>query len=147
MNWEEYVSNGRVLVVADRLKTRKTMIAVLKERGYDVVAVATSEDAVEHTQRRNLAYDLAFVDLNIRNGEAMRVLPQLRDLNPHIVAIAVTRHAERETIQEAFRLGAVAFVASVTELADFDAFMQKMMHEAGERRRSMKSEHHEPATT
>lgn len=124
------------LVVADRLKTRKTMIARLKELGYEVTAIATSEEAVEHTRLPRLPYEIAFVDLNIRNGEGIRCLCQLRDQNPRIVLVAITRHAEHELIQEAYRSGAVAFIHSLVDLTDLNHFLSRLSRDAQVRRTS-----------
>lgn len=130
------MSKAPILVVADRLKTRKMTIASLREAGYEVRAIPTSEEAVAYTQTPSLPYFLALVDLNIRNGEAMRVLRQLRELSPRTVAVAITRHADPTVIQSAYEAGAIAFVHSLTELTDLKIFLQKMEQEAANRRTS-----------
>ena len=131
------MSKAPILVVADRLKTRKMTIASLREAGYEVRAIPTSEEAVAHTQAPGLPYFLALVDLNIRNGEAMRVLRQLREQSPRTVTVAITRHADPAVIQAAYEAGAIAFVHSLAELTDLKVFLQKMEQEAANRRTSV----------
>ena len=137
---------GNVLIVADRLKTRKTIIACLRDAGYVVRAIATSEEAVEFTRQPNLAFDLAVVDLNIRNGEGIRVLRQLRETSARVLPVAVTRHAPQEVIQEAYRAGALAFVHSLSTLTDLQHFLETLDRIARERRDPASAPSCTPAT-
>ncbi len=134
LRWEVlHLSKGNVLIIADRLKTRKTIIACLKDAGFGVRAIATSEEAVVFTRQANLPFDLAVVDLNIRNGEGIRVLRQLRETNARVLPVAVTRHAAQEVIQEAYRAGALAFVHSLVTLTDLQHFLETLDRIARER--------------
>ncbi len=122
-----------ILVVADRLKTRKSTVMILREAGYEVRAVPTSEEAVAHTQTPDLPYFLALVDLNIHNGAAMQVLRQLSQHSPKTLSVAITRHAEEPVIQEAFQAGAKGFVHSVNGLGDLKQFLPKLEQESTDR--------------
>ncbi|MGD1995632.1 MAG: response regulator transcription factor [Anaerolineae bacterium] len=95
---------GRVLIVDDELAIRLTVREILRRDGYDAVAVADGEEALELVKLRR--FDLALIDLVMPGIDGVELMTRLREVVPHMVLIVLTARGSMETAIEALRLGA-----------------------------------------
>ncbi|MCH7909127.1 MAG: sigma-54-dependent Fis family transcriptional regulator [Candidatus Hydrogenedentes bacterium] len=100
----------RVLVVDDEQGMRELLEIVLGGDGYEVVCLATPEDAQPALQRQS--FDVVVTDLRIgSDAEAgMRFLSWLQEFAPGTPAIMMTAHGSVETAIEAMKRGAADYV-------------------------------------
>jgi two-component system KDP operon response regulator KdpE len=68
--------SGRILVVDDELQILRALKVILREAGYEPVAVATAEEALDAAATR--PPDAAIVDLVLPDGDGIEVCRQLR---------------------------------------------------------------------
>jgi len=95
---------GRILVVDDELNVRYFVEKVLKRDGHQVVAASSGAEALRRIAAEE--YDLALIDLRLKDMDGMDVLAALRRRRPRTPAIILTAHASLETAVEALRQGA-----------------------------------------
>jgi two-component system nitrogen regulation response regulator NtrX len=120
-----------VLIVDDEEPVRRTFADWLAGSGLDVrvVAVADAESAL--LAANETPVDLAVLDWNLGAGnDGLRLLEDLAEFNPDIVAILITGYADRATPLDALRKGVrdyldknqdltrTAFLAAVTRQLD-----------------------------
>lgn len=98
-----------VLIVDDETNIRKTLSYCLTSEGHTVVAVGNRSDAVEENKRRS--FDMAFVDLKLKEGDGLDLIPLLLTEAPWLKAVVITAYATIETAVEAMRRGAVDYIA------------------------------------
>jgi two-component system, OmpR family, KDP operon response regulator KdpE len=93
--------SGRVLVVDDELQILRALKVILREAGYEPVAVATAEEALDAAATR--PPDAAIVDLVLPDGDGVEVCRQLREWSemPIIVLSAVGEEDEKVRALEA----------------------------------------------
>lgn len=72
---EESRRSLRILVVDDDPRIRNSLSVCLEGAGYEVEEVGSADDALSAITSR--PYDLAFLDLRLRNGSGMDLLPTL----------------------------------------------------------------------
>ena len=89
-----------------------------------VVGVATTESQAKHWIESNPGqWDVAVVDLFLREGAGAGVVEHCRKLHPDQVVLVMTNHVKDERLlQDCKRLGAEAVYHKATELDDLVAY-------------------------
>jgi DNA-binding NarL/FixJ family response regulator len=108
----------RVLLIEDHTIFRQALALTLeRELGVRVVAQAASFD--EALDKASEGFDIAVVDLGIRDGDGAELVAVLRRANRRASILALTRRHQRERHARAFENGADAVVrksASMREI-------------------------------
>jgi len=84
-------SQRRLLIVDDEETVRESMIIVLKDAGYDVVAAATGEEALELLKKES--FKLQIIDLQLPGMTGLELCQESFKLDPVAVRLAVTGYA------------------------------------------------------
>jgi two-component system, NtrC family, response regulator AlgB len=94
----------RVLVVDDEKNIRLTLSAYLEGMGCSVTGVATAEAALAALESQT--FDLAFLDLRLKETSGLELLPKILSLSPHLPVVMITAYATIETAVAAIKRGA-----------------------------------------
>jgi DNA-binding response OmpR family regulator len=94
----------RILVVDDQPGILFFLQEVLEGEGFQVVAAESGEVALEHIA--NQKFDVAIIDLIMKEVDGIEVLTELKRRSPGTAAIVLTAHASLETAVAALRQGA-----------------------------------------
>ena len=95
-----------ILIVDDEDGVRRTMVDWVRGGGFsaNVAAVADAEAALVFANEYPI--DLAILDWNLGTGaDGLRLLEDLIDFQPNLVAILVTGYAAQATPLQALRMG------------------------------------------
>ena len=108
----------RAYIVEDSPTIRDNLIETLEELA-DVEAVGTAE--TEHEGKRWLAqndgdWDVAIVDLFLREGSGLNILESMRDRRPSQKIIVLSNHATHDVRWRCAQLGADAVFDKSTEI-------------------------------
>jgi len=98
----------RVLVIDDEKNIRTTLQVCLEGLGAEVATAATPEAAAAAVERA--PFDLAFLDLRLRDANGLDLLPRLLAVRPELQVIIVTAYATFDTAVEAVKRGAVDYL-------------------------------------
>jgi NtrC-family two-component system response regulator AlgB len=94
----------RVLVVDDEKNIRVTLSAYLEGMSCRVTGVATAEAALSAMESQT--FDLAFLDLRLKETSGLELLPKILSLSPHLPVVMITAYATIETAVAAIKRGA-----------------------------------------
>jgi len=94
----------RILIIDDEKNIRVTLSAYLEGMGCLVTGVATAEAALSALESQT--FDLAFLDLRLKETSGLELLPKILSLSPHLPVVMITAYATIETAVEAIRRGA-----------------------------------------
>ncbi len=100
-----------VLVVDDEPGLRALARTGLQQRGFDVVAVETGEQALEILRLGEPHVDVMLLDLTLPGISGERVLREVRKLTPGLPVIIASGYATVESQSSWMAAGAVSFVA------------------------------------
>jgi putative nucleotidyltransferase with HDIG domain len=98
----------RVLVVDDERSIREVLEDFMTVEGYEVVAVANGEAALEAIVAQR--FDAALIDLKMPGMDGLEVLARFGELAPHLVPVMMTGYGTVETATAAMRNGAYDYV-------------------------------------
>ena len=111
------VSPRRVLIVDDDRLVRLSMALVLRRDGYDVDAVASGREALEHLEGGR--YDLVVTDLRLEDLDGLEISAWTRKLNPDARIVVMTGSDHPPTPEGAARFGADRVVLKPFKLSVF----------------------------
>ncbi len=98
----------RILLIDDERNIARMLSTALETDGHEAVAVESSSGALRQMQKA--AFDAAFLDLRLEKEDGMKVLAQLRQVDPGLVIVIITAFASIPNAVEATRLGAADYL-------------------------------------
>lgn len=88
----------QILLVEDDPDLRETLLDVLSEQGYQVLAVASGQQAVQEASHRN--FDLVVTDIRMQGMDGLEALERTRKIQPSVSSLVVSGYAsEHETLR------------------------------------------------
>lgn len=91
-----------VLVVDDESIARQSLVDILKLEGYNAVAVANGQAAIEHI--RTHPVDLMIVDLRMPGMDGLQVIQVANQASPDTEIVMLTAHGSTDSAVQALRL-------------------------------------------
>ncbi|MBX3655460.1 MAG: response regulator [Ramlibacter sp.] len=124
----------RAYIVEDSPTIRENLIETLQELALvDPVGTAeTEQEGREWLARNDAQWDLAIVDLFLREGSGLNILEACRWRKPGQKMIVLSNHATRDVRWRCTQLGADAVFDKSTEI---DALLEYCIHERDARQR------------
>ena len=104
----------KLLLVEDDAALQFTIQTALEEKGYEVKAVSTTEEAMDRLQDE--AYTIVISDIYIDEHTGLDVLNAAKRKDPQCSVILMTGRATIETVRAASRGGAFDYIAKPFEL-------------------------------
>ncbi len=99
---------GRILIVDDEEKSRKSLGDILRLEGYQVTAKGDGQSAVEALGEQE--FDMMLLDLKMPGMDGLAVLEQAVSIAPECKIIMLTAHGSLESSIEALRQGAHDYI-------------------------------------
>ena len=93
------MTNGLLLWVDDEIEQLKGHIMFLEKKGYEIVTVSNGTDAIEMCRQRN--FDLVLLDEQMPGISGLETLRKLKEINPSIVVVMVTKSEEENIMNQA----------------------------------------------
>ena len=124
----------RILVIDDEESIRFTFQYLLADQGYEVEVAATPHEAMELMSAGE--FDLVFLDLLLGAHSGINTLKEIKQRAPFCPVIMITGAPDEETVSQAVRIGAFAYIpkpvrqeilSSITRKGL--AYRQKLMQE------------------
>jgi len=108
----------RAYLIEDNAVIRENLLATLKElASIDPVGTAETErEASSWLREHDGHWDLAIVDLFLREGNGLNVLAALSQREPHQKMVVLSNHATHEVRRRCAQLGADAVFDKSTEI-------------------------------
>ncbi|WP_323679861.1 response regulator [Exiguobacterium indicum] len=98
---------GRLLIVEDEPGIRNLLAQLFRAEGYETDVAVDGEEAIVYLQE--VAYDLLLMDVNMPGRTGIEVLRHQDRIGRRVRTILMTALGEKEAMEEAKRLGVVAF--------------------------------------
>ncbi len=93
------MNEKNILWVDDEIELLRSHIIFLSEKGYNVDTVTNGEDAVSSVKEKD--YDIIFLDEMMAGMGGLATLSQIKDINPNIPVVMITKSEEETLMDEA----------------------------------------------
>ncbi len=111
----------RILIVDDEPVIRQLLHDVLDDGASELYLAGDADEAIAEAKRAG-TIDVAVVDKNLPGRSGIKLIAELKRLQPEAEAIVVTAHGSLESAIDAMRLGVYAYVTKpfkdITEVAE-----------------------------
>jgi two-component system, response regulator RegA len=104
-----------LLIVEDDSPLRDRLVRAMRDRGFDAQGVADHPSALDAA--RQDSPEMALVDLKLPGEGGLKVIRDLKELDPATVVVVLTGYGSIATAVEAVKLGAASYL---TKPADAD---------------------------
>ena len=98
----------RILVIDDDKDLRFNLSSILKDEGYDVLAVEDGREALKTVQ--NNSPNLVLLDIRLPSMNGMEILEKLKRIDKDLLIIMLTAYVEVKDAVKAMKLGAFDYV-------------------------------------
>jgi two-component system, NtrC family, response regulator AlgB len=123
----------RILIVDDETNIRKSLRIALESMKNSVDEAASASDASRRLERA--PFDVAFVDLRLRDESGLDLLETLTKLSPRLAVVIITAYASIDSAVDAMRRGAFDYLPKPFTPAQIRAILERF-----ERVRSLQSQ-------
>jgi DNA-binding NtrC family response regulator len=113
-----------VLIVEDEPIIRETLAEFLTGEGFEVRTAPTAAEAIRTAQERD--FDVGICDIQLPDGDGVRVLRQLHRINPAMFVMIISAYATVENAVEAFTAGAFDYLVKPVRFEELVKRMQRL---------------------
>ncbi|MBA4251304.1 MAG: PglZ domain-containing protein [Chlorobiaceae bacterium] len=89
----------KILWVDDEIELLRSHVIFLTEKGYDVLTVTNSDDAIDTVTENEI--DLIFLDEMMPGTGGLETLSKIQEINPNIPVVMVTKNEAESLMEEA----------------------------------------------
>ena len=115
-----------ILVVDDEYVMRVSMVAWLKEDGYEVDAAASGREAVEMARGKD--YAIYFIDLKMPPGmDGIETMMEIMSIRPDASIIIITAYATVDTAISAMKEGAQEYLVKPCNPEEISLLVQRIL--------------------
>jgi DNA-binding NtrC family response regulator len=123
----------KLLIVDDDDDMRQDLARLFRNRGHEVTAAVSGEDALN--KAAHARFDVALLDLHLPGISGIDLLAKLKEQQPELEALMLTAHSSIETAVEAMRQGAYDYLTKPFRAADLEIHVQKAFEKVQLQRR------------
>lgn len=107
-------TDRQLLLIEDDEVFSSVVSRALSRRGFEVLVIHDIDAARQAVDR--VGIDFAIVDLNLAGHSSLKLIPKLREQNPHARILMLTGYASIATAVEAIKLGADNYLAKPADI-------------------------------
>jgi len=89
----------RILWADDEIELLKPHILFLEDKGYEIVAVISGQDAIDCVKEET--FDIIFLDENMPGLSGLETLAAIKEINPNVPVVMVTKSEEESIMNQA----------------------------------------------
>jgi len=97
---------GRILIVDDDKRMAKTLMDILKVKGYEAEAVYSATAAVEKVKKSS--FDCVLTDIKMPEMNGIELNNAIKDMNPDLPVVLMTAYSNDKLVKEGLEQGAIA---------------------------------------
>lgn len=114
-----------ILIVDDEPIVRESIRDWLKDAGYQVATAVSGEEALEMIDKQE--FSVMILDVRLPGKTGIKVLNEVKALNPHIKSIVITAYPSVELAVEAMKLGAVDYLIKPVAPDDLERLIRETL--------------------
>jgi len=113
-----------ILVVEDGKSQRELLSSFLKDEGHEVLEAENGEKALKKVKENY--FDLLLLDYRMPEMDGMKVLEEIKRINPEIDIIMMTAYGTIETAVNAMKAGAADYITKPIELQELLILIERI---------------------
>jgi len=120
-------TEGQILIIDDDPGICTTLSDILESEGYEVKDYGTAGKALDFLKKN--PFDVIFADLKLPDMDGMKLLEQIKLINPESAVIMITGNASIATAVKALNEGAYAYIVKPFDIDELKTIVKKATKE------------------
>jgi DNA-binding NtrC family response regulator len=129
------MSDAKILVVDDELIMRESLRGWLERDGYEVVAVASGEEALE--KLKEVRFDILLVDIRMEGMSGLELLKHAKESEPDADIVMITAYGSISTAIEAMKNGACDYLLKPFDPNELGILIEKIIQHQAQARQNL----------
>lgn len=129
------MSDAKILVVDDELIMRESLSGWLERDGYEVVAVASGEEALE--KLKEVRFDVLLVDIRMEGMSGLELLKHAKESEPDADVVMITAYGSISTAIEAMKNGACDYLLKPFDPNELGILIEKIIQHQAQARQNL----------
>jgi DNA-binding NtrC family response regulator len=129
------MAKDRILVVEDDDCLRQAVTSFLEGKGFETAAAPDCEEAEKYV--RSLKPDVAVLDYNLPDGNALDLMSRLRTVDPSLPFIILTGFGSIDLAVQAVKQGAEQFLTKPADLPALTVLIQRIVENQRNRQKQI----------
>jgi PAS domain S-box-containing protein len=121
------MAKSRILIIDDDVEICNTLTGILKDKGFAVNTAGSAKGAMNIMKKSR--YDAVVVDIKLPDMDGTALIKELRKINPCLVCIIITGHADFNNVYEAIKEGADGFFTKPFPVDDIVQRINESLHQ------------------
>jgi len=117
----------RILIVDDEENMCSALSDVLEEEGFFVSTAIDREEALRLIS--NIEFDLLILDIRLKGTDGIKLLSEVKEINPHIKVIIMTGYPSLDSAIEGTRLGITDYLLKPISMESLKASIQNALNQ------------------
>ncbi|CAA7625589.1 Acetoacetate metabolism regulatory protein AtoC [Candidatus Terasakiella magnetica] len=117
------MTDARLLIVDDEPHYRQLLSERLGRKGWATFTAASGQEALATAE--TVGVDVALIDIMMAGMDGLELFERLRQMDPAIVGIIVTGHANVDTAIKAMKLGAFDYLSKPYKLSELEIVVER----------------------
>jgi len=118
------MQEARILIMDDEVPERRRIESYLVQKGYEVTALGSVQEAVDAIRRDR--FDVLLTDCNIPGVDALQTSNEARKINPDMEVIIMTAFGTIETAVKAIKAGAYDYIPKPIDLDQLVVLIERI---------------------
>jgi two-component system NtrC family response regulator len=119
------MADSTILVVDDEEAQRTALAGFLRKKGYRTLEAGSGSDAVEAVRKEPV--DLVLSDYKMPDIDGIKVLEEVKKINPEVDVVIMTAYGTIESAIEAMKAGAVDYLTKPVSLDHLELIVEKAL--------------------
>ncbi len=129
----------KILWIDDEIELLNSYFYLLRERNYEVDTATNGPDGLRLVKSKN--YDLVFVDQMMPGMEGIEVVSEIKNFDPSILVVMVTKMSEEELMEEAYAKLVDDFIVKPFSPAQIISLLKRLLEKKSIVRERFRSEY------
>lgn len=122
---QKYLDLGRILIVDDTQGMRLTLTSFLRMRGFDVLDIASGDQALMEIKTQKPA--LVLMDMRMPGMDGLMTLKKIKEFDSQIKVVMMTAIDDEDIMSEAKSLGACDYLIKPFDLEKLEALVLSVL--------------------
>ena len=114
-----------ILVIDDEATQRDVLTGYLKKKGYKIFSASSGKEGIEIAKKNPV--DIILSDFKMPDLNGIKVLEQVKKINPEISFVIVTAYGTVENAVKAMRIGAFDYISKPVDLDELDLMIERII--------------------
>jgi len=120
-------NKAQILVIDDDPGMRSTLFDILEASDYLVKDYGKGKEALDWIKKNS--FDIVLMDIKLPDIDGMKLLEEVRQINPEAAVVMITGYASLETAVDAMKQGAYAYIVKPFNVDEVKTIIQKALHQ------------------